>query len=149
MGRRRHKHVFEPFENAIQAAIIEHWRLFGVEGSLVAAIPNAYAHGQAGLTSGLPDLIVVSPLLGRMTGFIELKTARGRLSEAQKDIGALLKARGAPYAVTYGRDEPIRILELWGAVSKMRVSDGVGDERPADPERGAAGAQAKRTRMAV
>ena len=27
-------------------------------------------------------------------------------------------ARGAPYAVAYGRDEPIRVLEDWGAVRR-------------------------------
>ena len=50
-------------------------------GSLVAAIPNAFAHGQPGLTRGLPDLLVIAPQLGRLTGFIELKTETGRMSD--------------------------------------------------------------------
>jgi transcriptional regulator with XRE-family HTH domain len=120
----------EPSEDQITAAVVEHWKTLGVPGSLVAAIPNKRAFGQAGLTRGLPDLLVLSPQLGRFTGYIELKrgrgrrivgkwgkvTRRGRLSGEQTDIGKLLVERGVPYAVCLGRDEPIKILEAWGAV---------------------------------
>jgi hypothetical protein len=107
----------EPSEDQITAAVLEHWRVFGVPGSLVASIPNKRAFGQAGLTRGLPDLIVLSPQLGRFTGYIEQKRKRGgKLSDAQIDIGKLLVERGVPYAVCRGRDEPIKILEAWGAV---------------------------------
>jgi hypothetical protein len=121
-GKRRRIDSFEPNEDQIAAAVLEHWRLFGVPGSLVAAVPNAGCMGQSGITCGIPDLIVLSPLLGRMTGFIELKTKRGKLSAAQKEIGALIVERRAPYAVTYGRDEPIRILEHWGVVTPQRAA---------------------------
>jgi hypothetical protein len=126
MGRR----VFEPNEDEIAAAILDHWRAFGAPGSLVASIPNRRAFGQAGLTPGLPDLIVISPKLGSEAGFIELKTRKGRRSAAQIAIGELLLARGCPYAVTHGRDEPIRVLVEWGAV-RMRVSHGIERSLPA------------------
>ena len=116
----------EPSEDQVTAAVVEHWKTLGVPGSLVAAIPNKRAFGQPGLTRGLPDLLVLSPQLGRFTGYIELKRGRGRrlggrvragrLSDAQLDIGKLLVERGVPYAVCLGRDEPIKILEAWGAV---------------------------------
>jgi len=113
----------EPSEDQITAAVIEHWRMFGVPGSLVASIPNKRAFGQAGLTRGLPDLLVLSPQLGRFTGYIEQKRKRGgRLSDAQLDIGKLLVERGVPYAVCRGRDEPIKILEAWGAVRPARAA---------------------------
>jgi transcriptional regulator with XRE-family HTH domain len=104
-------------EDQITSAVIEHWKIFGVAGSLVASIPNKRAFGQAGLTKGLPDLLVISPQLGRSAGFIEQKRGRrGKLSDAQIDIGKLLIERGVPYAIVRGRDEPIRVLEAWGAV---------------------------------
>lgn len=113
----------EPSEDQITAAVIEHWRVFGVPGSLVASIPNKRAFGQAGLTKGLPDLLVLSPQLGRFTGYIEQKRKRGgKLSDAQIDIGKLLVERGVPYAVCRGRDEPIKILEAWGAVRPARAA---------------------------
>lgn len=111
--------TLEPNEAAITAATLEHWRAFGVHGSLVASIPNMRAHGQAGLTKGLPDLLVLSPQLGARTGFIELKAGRGRLSVEQKVMGGFLAERGAPYAVCRGRDEPIAQLEAWGAVRRQ------------------------------
>jgi transcriptional regulator with XRE-family HTH domain len=123
----------EPSEDQVTAAVIEHWKTLGVPGSLVAAIPNKRAFGQAGLTRGLPDLLVLSPQLGRFTGYIELKrgrgrrlvgkvTRRGRLSGEQTDIGNLLVERGVPYAVCLGRDEPIKILEAWGAVRPAKAA---------------------------
>jgi hypothetical protein len=63
---------------------------------------------------------VLTPLLGKVTGFIELKATRGRLSADQIAIGDVIKQRGAPYAVTFGRDQPIEVLEQWGAVRKVR-----------------------------
>jgi hypothetical protein len=116
MGARRRK-IFEPSEDQITVAVVEHWRVFGVPGSLVASIPNKRAFGQPGLTKGLPDLLVLSPSLGALTGYIELKRGRGgRLSDAQADIGVKLRLRGVPYAVCSGRDEPIEQLRMWGAI---------------------------------
>jgi hypothetical protein len=81
---------------------------------LVATIPNMRAHGQAGLTPGLPDLMVIAPNLP--IGFIELKRQGGLCTEEQADFAALCTFRGIPWEVTYGRDEPIDLLEKWGAV---------------------------------
>lgn len=116
MGARR-RDYFEPSEDDITAAVVLHWRIFGVANSLVASIPNKRAFGQAGLTPGLPDLLVLSPLLGERTGYIELKRAHGgRLSDAQLIMRELFLMRRAPYAVCYGRDEPIEQLRKWGAI---------------------------------
>jgi len=113
---RRRRHPFAPRESLIQAACIDHWRALAMPGSLVAAIPNARAFGQPGLTRGLPDLLVITPLLGRLTGYIELKTDDGVPSDDQLAIQAIMVGRGIPYAMTWGRDQPIKILENCGAV---------------------------------
>jgi hypothetical protein len=115
MARRR-RNIFAPRESLIQQAVLDHWKALQVPGSLVAAVPNARAAGQAGLTRGLFDLVVMSPTLGDRTGWLELKADDGKLSEPQNAFKLLMIARGVPYAVTYGRDQPIKILELWGAV---------------------------------
>jgi hypothetical protein len=105
-----------PSEKAIQAAVLDHWRALGLPGTLVAAIPNAHPFGQPGLTPGLFDLLVVAP--GLPVAFIELKTEPGRLSRAQESFRLLLKSAGVPCAVTYGRDEPIAVLEAWKVVRR-------------------------------
>jgi hypothetical protein len=114
----RKRKIFAPREGLIQAAVIDHWKALGVPGSLVAAVPNANAHGQPGLTRGLPDLVVITPRLGPLTGFIELKADDGVPSDDQRAMCRLMTDRGIPYAMTWGRDEPIRVLEDWGAVRR-------------------------------
>lgn len=104
-------------EASIQEAVIEHWETFGLPDTLVAAIPNQKAFGQAGLTRGLFDLLVIG---GQVTiGLMELKADDGRLSAHQKEFRRLLIVNGISYAVAYGRDEPIRVLEDWGVVRKQ------------------------------
>jgi hypothetical protein len=111
----RKRNLFAPRESLIQQAVLAHWKAFQVPGSLVAAVPNMRAAGQAGLTRGLFDLVVISPKLGDRTGWLELKTQDGKLSEAQNAFKLLMIARGCPHAITYGRDQPIQVLTEWGA----------------------------------
>lgn len=99
-------------ESAIQAAVVQHWRMFGRPHTLVAAIPNEAAAGQAGLTAGLPDLLVMGGNI--RFGYMELKTPTGRLSIHQKEFRGLCAFWSIPFAEAYGRDEPIAVLEGWG-----------------------------------
>ena len=104
-------------EAQITAAVIAHWRSLAIPGTLVAAIPNMGAMGQRGLTKGLPDIMVVGgPFLRDLTGFIELKTDSGKLRPDQITVGNILSLNEIPYAVTYGRDQPIAVMERWGVV---------------------------------
>jgi hypothetical protein len=106
-----------PCEREIQAAVLAHWRSLAVPGTLVAAVPNAGALGQPGLHRGLFDLVVIGgPFLRGRTGWLELKTAKGRVSDHQKTFKDICIHAGVPYAITFGRDEPIRVLEEWGVV---------------------------------
>jgi hypothetical protein len=119
MGRRRQR-APAPIEKAVQAAVIHHWRVLGLPDTLVAAIPNAGALGQPGLTCGLGDLLVLAPNLPGCVGFIELKREeRSPISDAQIDFGCLCLKLGVPYALCVGRDEPIRVLEAWGVVRRQ------------------------------
>lgn len=104
-------------EAQIHKAVIDHWKAFGKPDTLVATIPNMRAFGQHGLTKGLFDLLVISPSLG--TGFIELKPKGGKLSTDQLWFFELCNRAEIPVAVTYGRDEPIRVLENWSVVRRQ------------------------------
>jgi hypothetical protein len=106
-----------PSEKAITAAIIGHWRLARTPSTLVAAIPNMGAFGQAGLTAGLPDFLVIGP---NGVGFIELKKEfkanRELRTKEQCDFAELCAIREIPYALAFGRDEPIEVLQRWGVI---------------------------------
>jgi hypothetical protein len=107
-------------EKQIQSAVLAHWKALGLPGTLVAAVPNAGAMGQPGLHRGLFDLIVMGgPFLRDRTGWIELKTAKGKLSPHQITFGNICLLAGVPHAITYGRDEPIRVLEEWQVVRRV------------------------------
>jgi hypothetical protein len=104
-------------EAQIQKAVIDHWKAFGLPNTLVAAVPNAGAFGQAGLTKGLFDLIVIGgPHLRDRTGWLELKRDGGKLRPEQQTFKDLCIVTGTPYAVAFGRDEPITVLEDWRVV---------------------------------
>lgn len=106
-------------ESQIQKAVIDHWKAFGLPDTLVAAVPNAGALGQYGLTRGVFDLIVLGgEYLRDRTGFLELKTGNGKLSEHQEAFRLRCIRLGIPAAVAYGRDEPIRVLEEWKIVRR-------------------------------
>lgn len=107
-------------EKQIQSAVIAHWRSLAVPGTLVAAVPNAGALGQPGLSRGLFDLVVIGgPFLRDRTGWLELKTANGKPSPHQLTFRDICISSGIPYAISYGRDEPIRVLEEWGVVRRL------------------------------
>lgn len=104
-------------EKQIQAAVIAHWKALGQPNTLVAAIANAGAMGQPGLTKGLADLVIIGPF---GTAFIELKTEKGKLSEHQEAFRDLCKSVGVQWFLARGRDEPIWILETLGVVKKQK-----------------------------
>ena len=115
----RKRKIFAPSEDDITAAVVDHWRLLGKLDTMVASIPNKRAFGQPGLTRGLPDLLVLAPTLSGGVGFIELKKdARSHYTDDQRLFSRLCGALGIPYALCVGRDEPIRVLEQWGAVRR-------------------------------
>lgn len=119
--RRTRPALWTPLEKEIQAAVVEHWRTLGLPNTLVAAIPNAYAHGQPGLTRGLADLLVIGPdIPAYPCGFIELKRdERAERTDEQWKFAKLCFELGIPYAVTFGRDQPIALLERWGLVRRQ------------------------------
>jgi len=106
-------------ERDIHKAVVDYWRSFGLPGTLVATIPNVPAFGQYGLTKGLFDLLAIAP--GLPVGFIELKRDGGRPSPEQLSFQEILNGCGVKNAITYGRDEPIRVLEAWNVVRRATV----------------------------
>jgi len=106
-----------PRESAIQSAVLKHWHFFGTPGSLVAAVPNAGALGQPGLTAGVSDLLVLGGLI--RVGFIELKRDCGVESDAQVAFRERCEQLAIPCVVTFGRDEPIAVLERWEIVRRQ------------------------------
>jgi hypothetical protein len=128
----------DPIESEIQSAVLDHWRLLGRSMTLVAAIPNANAHGQPGLTPGLADLLVMGPDIPNKVAFMELTRRRRRdtarkltaTEEAQENFARLCARLGLICITAHGRDEPIAYLERWNVVRDQRYPEPPGwDQR--------------------
>jgi hypothetical protein len=107
-------------EAQLTRALIDAWRKLGLPKTFVGSIPNQFAHGQAGLTKGIFDLLVLAP--GLPIGLLELKTEAGKLSEAQTEFRMKLISAGAPHAIAYGLDEALRVLVDWKVIRREAVA---------------------------
>ena len=84
----------------------------------------------AGLRAGVPDILIIVDGRAR---WIELKTKRGRLSEAQRDTHDALLRAGCGVAVCHDIDEVRRAVRMWRLPTRETVA------QPYDPEADAVG----------
>lgn len=117
------KRAYRLSEAAIRRAAFTHWKLFRAPGTAIISIPNEGAdrrnrfvvldHIAQGMFPGAPDWGCLGPEAGKIR-FLEFKADDGKLSDEQKSCHALLRSLGFEVEVTWGRDEPIIVLERWG-----------------------------------
>jgi hypothetical protein len=106
-------------ERAIQNAIRQRLALHGV---VCIAIPNAGQRSAAaaralraeGMLRGAPDLVCVGDE-GRVA-WLEVKTAAGRVSDAQAEVHDLLRRKGHVVAVVRSQDDAVAVLRDAGMV---------------------------------
>lgn len=141
---RKSRRAPAPLETEIQQSVLEHWQKLGKPLTKVAAIPNANAHGQPGLTPGLADLLIMGPDIpgGIPIAFMELKRTRPKFGgareslrkltpteEAQAQFAILCAKLGLICVTVYGRDEPIGYLERWNIVREQHYPEPPPDRR--------------------
>jgi len=106
-------------EQALQRAVFQHIDARSARGAFCLHVPNGGKRSKVeaailqglGVRAGVPDVLAVKA--GRLCA-LELKSERGRLSEAQRKTIAALKAAGAIVAVAGTLDDAIFHLERWG-----------------------------------
>lgn len=104
-------------ERAVQIAIVSRLIFHGI---VAIHIPNEGRRSaiagrrlkQEGMLKGAPDLCCVGD--GGLTAWLEVKTAKGRLSEAQADCHALLRRKGHFVAVVRSQDQAVAALREAG-----------------------------------
>lgn len=97
-------------EAAIQRQIVD-WVRVAAPGVVVVAVPNAArrtvsgrpTNAVAGLTAGVPDLVVIMP--EGKTLWIEVKSEKGRVSDAQFAFHSKLHGLGHTIAIVRSLDE--------------------------------------------
>ena len=96
------------------------WLVVGVSNNPRSRIGGAIEKAM-GLTAGLPDLALYGNLDGSpFTGFLEVKTAKGRVSEAQRDMHDRLQDAGFRVAIVRSVEDSIKTTKVWGL--PVRVS---------------------------
>jgi hypothetical protein len=125
-------------EDEIQRAIFAHLASRGAKDVVAFAVPNggyrrtteAAIMKGLGVKAGIPDIIAIKG--GQMFG-LELKTTSGRVSEAQRETIAALRAAGAIVATAFGLDDALAQLEQWQLLrghTSTGGRDGAGAEQP-------------------
>ncbi len=113
-------HVRQPArrhpEQQVQHAVFEHLRWRGIafafhpaNGGWRSPIEAKILKG-SGVVSGVPDVIAICK--GQVFA-LKLKAPGGRLSPAQKNAHARLRAAGAEVATAVGLDAALQRLEAW------------------------------------
>lgn len=114
-------------EDQLQAAVVLHMTVRALPGVVWFHVPNGGSRTAAeagrfkalGVKAGVPDLLALRA--GQLFA-LELKAQGGRVSDAQREMLAALKAAGAEAAVAWGLDEALEILERWGVLRASRSS---------------------------
>jgi VRR-NUC domain len=110
-------------EARLQAAIVEYVRAVAPD-VLVFHVPNGGLRTPAeaarmrwqGVVAGVPDLCLIAP--GGRAFFLEVKTERGSLSSAQRDVHGWLTALGTGPAVVRSIDDVHRAFQAWQIPTK-------------------------------
>jgi hypothetical protein len=113
-------------EGEIQRSIVQHWKLLGMPGSILAHIPNGEKRDPVtaaklkalGVLPGIPDLLCVSPRSGVF--FVELKRHGGRTSPEQQSVHERLRTAGVEVFTVVGVDDAVALLEQRGVIRKSR-----------------------------
>jgi hypothetical protein len=101
--------------------VFVHLNIRKPSGVFAFAVPNGGARNAKtgarlkaeGVKPGVPDIAL---LINGAPHFLELKTERGYLTQAQKRVREEIEAAGGQWAVAKGLDDALATLEHWGAI---------------------------------
>lgn len=119
--RREKPRAPAPTEETVHRAIVAHLLHRSCPGVVWWHTPNGEARNAAiggklrglGTRRGMPDLLFLRS--GRLYA-LELKREGGKVSDAQRTMLMDMEAAGAVVAVSYGLDDALNRLEVWGVL---------------------------------
>jgi hypothetical protein len=109
-------------EHRLQVLVLQHLELHAVKEAYWFAVPNAARRSmglaarmkQEGMRAGVADICIM--LGGGRTVWIEMKTAKGRQTEAQLEFQKVCEALGHPYILAHSLDEAMQGLRTAGVL---------------------------------
>lgn len=109
-------------ESSIQQACVRYFRYqYAQYARLLIAIPNGGARTAAtgrvlkaeGVMAGAPDLFLFAPSRGYHGLAVEMKTAKGRQRDTQREWQLAAEAQGYKYEICRSIDEFISIIQIY------------------------------------
>lgn len=106
----------------LRAALPSGWRVVHVANKPRSKVAGA-TEKRMGAVAGWPDLMVLGRLDDQpFTGFIEVKSAKGKLSKEQRSVRDDLKDLGFPYLIARSWQDVITVAEiLWKLPVRIRA----------------------------
>lgn len=112
-GRRKPRHI----ESEIQQSCVS-WFRYAYPRYVIFSVPNGGSRNvveasnlkKEGALAGVSDLVVVAD---RRVLFVEMKTARGRQRETQKDFQRRVEVLGHRYVVCRSLDDFMAAVKEW------------------------------------
>lgn len=109
-------------EAGLQKCVVSLLKLYATDNTLFFSVPNEGRRSKRtgaelkamGLRVGCGDLCVIT---GGKAAFLELKSAKGRQTKAQREFEAECKSMGIPYTIARTPEEAADILWGWRAIS--------------------------------
>lgn len=117
--------VGAPSETQLQQAVIKWWSIarlqFFLDERYLMAIPqqakrtkqNASRMHREGLRPGVSDLFLAVPKAGIPGLWLEMKTATGTLSSAQREFGQLMQAKGYAFHVCRSTNDACEVITAY------------------------------------
>lgn len=82
-------------------------------GGIRTSIGQAVKLKRLGYTNGVPDLLIFQPKEGYHGLFIEVKTEKGVLSQAQKEFLKALHDKDYSVFIAYGYDSAVKAIDTY------------------------------------
>lgn len=113
--------TYSPSETDIQIALVDWCSLKGLPvwhtpNGGKRSITEAKRFQRLGVKAGVPDLFIPLQRKGFGGMFLEVKSAKGRLSESQKFWVGYLAAQGYHVKTCHSVDEGIRLIEEYAGL---------------------------------
>lgn len=117
-------------EQTMQIALVRDLRAVLAPGVFLTHIPSGFIAGRSGplrgaflkamgLIPGCPDLMI---LHGGAAWFLELKSAKGKLSTAQAECHIALRRAGCHVETIRNLDEALECLSIWNIPTRIKPS---------------------------
>ena len=130
MKRQRILRSIDPSEHSLQVQLLKELSFSLRPDVRVIAIPNqsnrhinnAVKMKAEGIQRGATDMLFMFPINEGATGWLEMKTRKGRLSDHQEGFKSTCERLGHRWAMARSVEEALNVLRGWNALKPRAIA---------------------------